>query len=211
MLRPAQHRNRRFPHRACHISFVAFLEKRITRLVVPGATFISGERISLRTVESDDDEFLQRWHNDPAIRNGLMFTMPQNREQVESFIETDPENDDWLNLLVCLDEEPIGVVELNNIQYQRGELVCWLIPEYQGNGYATEAMSLLIDHAFDILGLHRVYGRILDSNGKSQALIKRLGFSKEGEFREHVFIGGEYRTLVWYGLLEDEWRARQGE
>lgn len=178
---------------------------------MPGAAFIRGERITLRTVEPDDGEFLRRWHNDPAIRNGLMFTMPQNREQVSSFIETDDENDEWLNLLICLDEEPIGVVELNEIRYRRGELVCWLIPEQQGDGYATEAVSLLIDHAFDVLGLHRVYGRTLGYNAGSQALLERLGFSKEGEFREHVFIDGEFQTLKWYGILEDEWRAQRDE
>lgn len=176
---------------------------------MPGAAFLRGERIELRTVEPDDDEFLQRWHNDPAIRNGLMFTMPQNQEQVESFIETDSDNDEWLNLLICLDEEPIGVVELNDIRYQRGELVCWLIPEYQGNGYATEALSLLIDHAFDVLGVHRVYGRTLGFNEGSQALLDRLGFTKEEEFRDHVFIDGGFQTLEWYGLLEAEWRAQR--
>ena len=172
---------------------------------MPGATFLFGDRIELQTVEPEDSEFLRQWHNNPAIRNGLMFTMPQNREQVESFVETDSENDDWLNLLICLDGEPIGVVELNEIRYQRGELVCWLIPEYQGDGYATEAISLLIGYAFDTLGLHRVYGRILESNGDSQRLAKRLGFSKEGEFREHVFAEGEHQNIAWYGMLENEW------
>ena len=178
---------------------------------MPGAAFLRSERVELRTVEPDDSMFLQRWHNDPAIRNGLMFTMPQNQEQVVSFIETDSENDEWLNLLICIDGDPIGVVELNEIRYQRGELVCWLIPEHQGDGYATEALSLLIDHAFDVLGLHRVYGRTLGFNEDSQALFDRLGFTKEGEFRDHIFIRGDFQTLEWYGLLEAEWRARRDD
>lgn len=63
----------------------------------------------------------------------------------------------------------------------------------------------MLDHAFDEMGLHRVFAWTIDDNEASQELLRRLGFTHEGTYREHVFSGGEYRDTVHYGLLTSEW------
>ena len=82
----------------------------------------------------------------------------------------------------------------------------WLGQEYQGRGLMTAAVKELIDHAFSIWGLHRVELRIAPDNERSRALAARLGFSEEGLLREAERFGDEYRDLLMYSLLADEWR-----
>jgi RimJ/RimL family protein N-acetyltransferase len=131
---------------------------------MPGAAFLRSDRVTLRTIERDDAnvEVLQRVRNDPRFREGLLYRYPQNREQVESAIESsdgieETDDPDRLSLLIWVAGDPIGAVSLFDIRHgDHGTLSYWLLPEHRGAGYATEAASLLVDHAFDTLGLHRV-------------------------------------------------------
>lgn len=175
---------------------------------MPGTAFLRGNRVTLRTVEEEDAEILQRSRNEPAFRDGLLSIYPKNGIMVEMDLEqrAEEDDDDSLGLLVCVDREPVGFVYLFDIH--RGEtatLSYWLLPEYQSEGYATEGVGLLIDHAFQNLALHRILAWTIDYNEASQALLRRLGFSHEGTYREHIFRKGEYHDTEHYGLLVSEW------
>ncbi|EMA50707.1 GNAT family N-acetyltransferase [Halococcus salifodinae] len=175
---------------------------------MPGKVFLRGERVTLRTVESEDEDIdlLQQARNDPDLREGLLFRSPSTRGQVEEFIEEPVEdNDDTALLFVCVDEEPVGTVTLFDVHRENATLAYWLLPEFHGEGYATEAVALVIDHAFDTLGLNHLVAWTIDYNEDSQALLGRLGFSHEGTYREHVFRKGEHHDTEHYGILADEW------
>lgn len=144
---------------------------------MPGTAFLRGDRVVLRTVEDEDTEVIQRAHNEPAFRDGLLFRYPSNRTMIEQEIEERAEKDDdeTLGLLICVDEEPVGLVHLFDIHPgESGTLAYWLLPEHRGNGYATEGAGLVIDHAFQNLALHRVFAWTIDYNEKSQSLLGRL-------------------------------------
>ena len=88
-----------------------------------------------------------------------------------------------------------------------GTLSYWLCPDHRGRGYATEAAALLCDHAFRTLGLHRLDAWTIAYNEASQALLRRLGFTHEGTFRERVFRKGEHHDTEHYGPLASEWEG----
>lgn len=175
---------------------------------MPGPVYISGDRVDLRVTEREDVEFLQRARTDPDLRTPLTFTVPRTREQVEEFYENtiSADNDD-ANFLVCREgeDDPIGEASLFRVEDDHAEVAYWLLPEARGEGYATEAVSLLLDYAFDTRGLHRAHARVVDFNDESWKLLERLGFVEEGRLRDHVFLDGEYRDVLFYGLLREEW------
>ncbi|HET7324532.1 MAG TPA: GNAT family N-acetyltransferase, partial [Halococcus sp.] len=108
---------------------------------MPGDVFLRGERVTLRTIERDDPDIdaLRRSRNDPDLREGTSFRHPNNREQVEKFIEKIVEGDESsTNLFVCVDGDIVGAVELFDITPTHGTLGYWLLPEAWGQGYATE-------------------------------------------------------------------------
>lgn len=186
---------------------------------MPGVAFLRGERVTLRTVERDDVPFLQRGRNHPDVRGPLGLAEPTNATQVEETIAEWVETDESANLLVCLNSDagtdspdgedadvtPIGAVNAWNLGEPRPEVAYWLLPEYRGEGYATEAMELLLDHVFDAYDARGVEARAFSHNDASQALLNRLGFVREGELREKTFVEGAYRDEYVYGLLREEW------
>ncbi|MGI8522820.1 MAG: GNAT family N-acetyltransferase [Nocardioides sp.] len=92
----------------------------------------------------------------------------------------------------------------------QAELGWCLDPAYQGEGYATEAVSSLIGVCFSELEVRRVVALAFAANTASQAVMRRLGMRHEGTYlRESL-----HRDLGWvdgvsYALLAEEWRAQQ--
>jgi RimJ/RimL family protein N-acetyltransferase len=177
---------------------------------MPGPVFLRGERVDLHTVESADVGFLQRLVNDPEIRETLGSVLPYNgRQQTEWFESLDP--DDFA-FVVCADGEPVGYAELVDrfSAWGLAEARGYVDPEHWGQGYATEALSLLCAYAFGTLGLHRLHATALATNPGSRRVLEHNGFREEGRMREHALHRGERCDVVTYGLLAEEWRGRRG-
>lgn len=173
---------------------------------MPGVVFKRGERVRLRTIEREDLEVIQRARNEPEIRGGFLIESPKNQNMVETYFEENIEGDDnSIFLLICVDENPVGGISLRDLRQSHGMLAYWLLPDERGHGYMTEGAALLLEHAFDRMGLHRVFAWAIDDNEASQAVLRRLGFTHEGTYREHVFSRGEYHDAEHYGLLVSEW------
>ena len=175
---------------------------------MPGAAVLRGERVTLRTVERDDAEFMQRASSEPELRIPLGFSHPHNVAQVEDSFEDWIEIDDAVTLLVYLDEEPIGSVRVNKLEWTRPILSYWLVPEYHGEGYANEAVSLLVDYFFDTFENRGLYAFAFEFNDASCGLLEKLGFQQEARLRKDRFMNGEYVDSIHYGLLREEWENR---
>ena len=92
----------------------------------------------------------------------------------------------------------------------RAEIGFTLAREYQGKGFASVAVSLLLDHAFDALGLHRVVAIADCRNAPSVALLERVGMRREGHFLQNTWFKGGWADDYLYAVLKDEWlRKRQ--
>ena len=75
---------------------------------------------------------------------------------------------------------------------------------FDGRGYMTEGLSLVLRHGFRALGLHRIEANIQPDNTRSIALAERLGFRREGYSPRYLKIGGRWRDHVRYALLAEE-------
>ena len=103
-----------------------------------------------------------------------------------------------------------GAVNLNEIV--RGSFQCaylghWANAALAGQGYMREAVALALDRAFGPLGLHRVEANVQPSNERSVALVRALGFRREGHSPRYLKIAGRWRDHDRYALLREEWRA----
>ncbi len=103
--------------------------------------------------------------------------------------------------------ELIGSCQLNAIHpvYRSAELQIRIgPPEHRRQGFGTEALELLLAHAFDDLNLHRVHLHALASNASAIAAYEKLGFVEEGSLRRAAYVDGAYVDIVVMGLLADE-------
>lgn len=172
---------------------------------MPGPVFLRNETVELRTVESEDLEFVQRHVNDPDVWQHLGSAAPKNRHNEEQWLESTSEDDGTVNLLICDEGDPVGQIGLRlNETWGNGELGYWVAPDAQGNGYCTAAVRLVSRYAFEERRLHKVVAEAYDYNTGSRRVLEKAGFSEEGVHREEAYVGGAYRDLVHYGLLADE-------
>jgi ribosomal-protein-alanine N-acetyltransferase len=87
--------------------------------------------------------------------------------------------------------------------HQRAEIGYELAPEHWGKGVMTEAIGVMLDFGFTVLRLHSVEAQIHPANTGSQRVLEKLGFVREGYFRESYYDPNEQRftdTAV-YSLL----------
>ena len=79
-------------------------------------------------------------------------------------------------------------------------------PEHRGKGYASEAIDLLLELAFDHMNLNRIYLRVFTENQPAIKCYDRCGFVREGVLRQDYYSYGEYHDVIMMGILRDEWR-----
>jgi diamine N-acetyltransferase len=82
-----------------------------------------------------------------------------------------------------------------------------LDPRYVGQGYGREAIGLLLEWAFHLQNLRRIYLDVLSSNERAIRAYQACGFVIEGRMREHAHHRGTYQDLVMMGILRSEWNA----
>lgn len=106
------------------------------------------------------------------------------------------------------DQALIGAIGLTiDRESDRAELGYWIGPEYNNNGYATEAAAELVRFGFDTLRLNRVVARHFGSNPASGRVMQKIGMINEGTLRQHLRKWGELEDIVWYGILASDRKA----
>jgi ribosomal-protein-alanine N-acetyltransferase len=111
------------------------------------------------------------------------------------------------------DDTLVGVININDIVrggFKSGSLGYYVGAAYSGRGYMTEGLSLVLDQAFTVLELHRIECNIQPANEASIALIKRLGFRKEGFSPAFLQINGVWRDHERWAILAEEWLNAHG-
>lgn len=174
---------------------------------MPGATFIEGEKIDLKTIEEEDLEFLRDTINNPDVRKFLTVKTPKNLEQERDFFENVVSSDENVNLAISVDGEITGIISLNEDDKEDrvAEIGLWINPDYHGNGYGTEAAELITDYGFNELNYHKIFAKAYETNEASKRIWEKLGFEREGVLRSHVFRRGSFEDTMIYGVLEEEW------
>ncbi len=112
-------------------------------------------------------------------------------------------------LLICsqLDMRIVGYIAINEIvrgACQCGFLGYWIGARYARHGYMTEALKLMLRHAFGALKLHRVEANIIPKNRPSIRLVKRAGFRREGLSKCYLEIAGRWQDHERWALLKEE-------
>lgn len=140
---------------------------------------------------------------DPAIQRWTIVPSPYRREDGEGFVgglvPGGWECGDNLTWGIRRDGELLGMVGVSRAEGS-GEIGYWLAPEARGTGVTSRAVGLVLDAAFDRLGLDRVEWRADVGNWPSWRVVWKHGFRKEGTVRGLGVKRGE-RVDQWVGTL----------
>lgn len=165
--------------------------------------FLVGERLYLRDLEEQDLQgpYFQ-WFNDQesdTYTNHAVF--PNSPARMRAFFDRVSQGTMDLVLAIVLKDgdRHIGNVGLHDInwQHRRAELRIILgEADARGHGFGSEAIRLLLRHAFEKLNLHRVALGVRADHEEAVRAYEKCGFIVEGRFREH-----QLRAGVWHDIL----------
>ena len=107
--------------------------------------------------------------------------------------------------------KPLGYLGINWISYHNrwanlGAVISE--PAYWGGGYGTDGLLLLLDYAFDVLDMRRVWLMTMTLNERVLRQMEKVGFTLEGRQREATWADNGWVDVVLYGMMADEWPGR---
>lgn len=174
---------------------------------------LSTVRLELRPLRIEDQQALFAIYSDPDFMRYWSSQPWTNLEQAVQLIASDLRDlaegrHIRLAIVTRADDRLIGTCSLFNIntQCRRAEIGYGIARGCWRKGFMKEAVTALIDHAFQAMSLHRIEADIDPLNKASAASLERLGFVREGLLRERWIVDGKVSDSALYGLLENDWR-----
>jgi len=175
---------------------------------------IVGRRIVLRRHRAENLAIVSRWYRDPEVARLTRYqTRPMPREEVERFFQTRLLGPDSVAyaIHVRLTDRLIGLTTFSSLDPDNGSVLFHITlgeRDVWGQGYGTEAASLMLAHAFERLGLHRVGLSVFSFNERAIRSYEKAGFRIEGRLRDAIARDGRYWDEIQMGALRPEWLER---
>lgn len=171
---------------------------------------LMGDKVILRPVEEKDLDLLVHWRNDPQNRKFVFTPFLINPGGQKKWYEALLANPNKVMYMADNHEgKTVGVIGLDRIDWRNQECEGGPIvfdPNERNHGYAEEAITLMVKHAFEDLNLHRIYIYCYPFN-RIRDLLEWFGFQQEGVLRQSVFAQGRFHDKIIMGLLREEWEC----
>jgi RimJ/RimL family protein N-acetyltransferase len=179
-------------------------------MIAPDAT-LRGALVRLRPLAESDVVSLVRWYSDPDVLHWLhrseepTATVEAEAQRLQKAV-ADPAQVAWM--IETTAGRAIGYVRIESIDpvHRRaslaiaiGEKDCW------GAGFGTEAIRLVLTHAFERLGLRRIELITDIDNARAIRCYENCGFVREGLLRQHRFRYGQPLDMLQMAVLREEW------
>ena len=171
---------------------------------------LTGELVVLRPVRASDADALAAVHPET-----LRLTGTQRRfelDELRTWYASRADHDDRLDLAIVerTSDDWIGEVVLNDLDVRNrscGFRIMLAAPDRFGRGFGTEATKLMLGHAFDTVGLHRVELEVYEFNPRARHVYEKVGFVHEGTKRQALRWDGQWIDAAVMAMLADEWQS----
>ena len=175
---------------------------------------LKGKNIKLRALEPTDLDFLYEWENDTSVWMVSGTVSPFSKFVLEQYLASS-HNDIYVQKQLRLvidfhgEEEdsdglPIGCIDLFEFDPKNKRAGIGILigdSEMRNNGYASEALELLLDYCFKILDLRQVYCNVTTENEASLRLFKKFGFEVTGLLQDWIFDKGKWHDEYTLQLI----------
>lgn len=174
---------------------------------------LKSQNLSLGALQEKDVDILAGWYENTDFLRYYDFhpAVPKTREQLKKIYETGA-TDTFVPFAIRLIEtgEMIGLLEIDGIS--QSNRFAWISIgfgnlSHRGKGFGYEALSMAVNFAFNELNLDRLQLNVIEYNKAAIKLYEKIGFVKEGVYREAVLRDGRKHNLLLYGLLRKDWNA----
>ncbi len=165
----------------------------------------------LRVIRAEELELMRAWRNAPAVRRNMYTRHEIGAEEHLKWWEAVSRREDSEYFMFEHHGQPLGIVGFNRID-RRNMNASWAFyaaPEAP-RGTGTRMEYLALNHAFDVLALHKLDCEVLAFNKPVIELHKKFGFQVEGVLREQYRDASGFIDIYRLGILAEEWRSHCG-
>ncbi len=176
------------------------------------------KRLILRPLMESDLEAFASYRSDPNVAHYQTWTTPYSIVQAKALLEEmnlKPAGTPraWFSFAIECQNQPglIGDCAFQVLaeDRQQARIGFTLSRSNQRLGYATEAISCLLDHLFCVFQLHRITAVCDVENSPSFRLLERIGMRREAHFVENIWFKGGWGSEYLYAMLHREWSQRE--
>jgi ribosomal-protein-alanine N-acetyltransferase len=156
-------------------------------------------------------EFLLAVLRSRALHRGLV-APPRTEEAFDAYLERFREPARLGYWILTEDGHLAGVIDISEIVrgvFQSGYLGYYAFVPFCGQGYMSRGMRAVLGEAFRVHRLHRLEANIQPGNSASRALVRRVGFRREGFSPRYLKVCGRWRDHERWALTAEDWRAQQ--
>lgn len=179
---------------------------------------IETARLRLRPLVAEDIRYLHPVFSDPEAMRFMDFPpardLADSARYIECYLIVLP---DWHATWALECRATGAVIGLANYHHRenanrRLEIGFLLARPHWQRGFMREALRAVLDDCFDRLGMERIEATMSPGNHAAIRLVEVLGFQREGgPMRRRQRVGTEFRDLLMYGLLRNEWQGGEGQ
>jgi RimJ/RimL family protein N-acetyltransferase len=177
-----------------------------------------GQKVRLRAVEPGDWAVFHKWDRDTeAARLSYLIPFPRSSEGSKKWAaelaSTEPKDDNFRFAIETLAGELVGTINTHSCDPRNGTFGYGIAvkSENRRQGYASEAIKLVLTYYFFELRYQKVTVHVYDFNEPSLKLHERLGFKQEGRLRHMGYTRGGYYDIFVFGLTREEFAELQAE
>lgn len=170
---------------------------------------LRGERVALGPLRRELIPMYHQWSNDLETSRTLGLTWPSTLEQDTGRYEQRVGNPSeiWFTIYRTDEDRPIGLTWLFEIDHRHSRATFGIIlgeGRDRGQGFGTEATRLMLDYAFNALGVNNVMLTVVAFNTAGIRSYEKAGFKTIGMRRKCSRFGGELFDLVYMECVSDE-------
>lgn len=170
---------------------------------------LKGEKIYLRALEASDLDFVYEVENDESLWEVSHTTTPFSCYVLKQYLENsyrDIYEVKQLRLVICKtgNGAPIGFIDLYDFDPKHKRVGIGIVifkDQNKQKGFASEALGLTCNYAFQHLNVHQVYAGITEDNTASIKLFENAGFERNGLRMDWIYSAGKFKNEYIYQLL----------
>lgn len=180
-------------------------------------SILKGILISFVQVKENHLPLMVKWRNDQAVSSMLFDRGKFTHAKQKTWFEKSKKDKSRKQFIIVENKNnfPIGAINLMNIDYKN--LHCdwgYYIGEtsYRMGGYSIEAEYLILEYAFQNLGMNKVYCQTLAYNSKVIGIHTKFGFKIDGTLRKHYKENNNsFTDVVVMSILKEEFEKSSDE
>jgi RimJ/RimL family protein N-acetyltransferase len=176
---------------------------------------LEGRLARLRPFGEDDLDQLWEMLGDEEGRRLTGTHATFTREVADRWYRSRGRETDRLDLAIAdrRTDRCVGEVVLNDLDPDNRRCsfrISLVGPSVFDKGYGTEATRLILAHAFETVGVHRVELEVYDLNPRARHVYEKLGFVVEGVFRDALWWDDRFHDAIAMAILAPEWARQVG-